>query len=279
MYREDGLGAQVTSLLWHMALAMSDTAKYRWFYFPFQFFNHYVNDVDYDLSQYERFTNLGEGETNTLLLDEAPHCVHWNLMSKPPMAHLKNEPSRFFNQTVRSALSAKYFANKKGYAVFSEEHSLNVAVHIRRGDVATADEKRIIKAEYYAALMRYLFDELRQQESQDRVILFHVFSEWNFERDEFESLLSGTYGEMYDDGRFAVEYHLNTGLAQTYHGLISADALIMSRSALSWSAAILSRAKYIVHCKGRERAISEWISCSVNRKDLHCYQNNTLLLT
>ena len=49
----------------NIALSLSDPTNYRSCFFSFQFRHHYVRNVNYDLSEYESFVNLGDGERNT----------------------------------------------------------------------------------------------------------------------------------------------------------------------------------------------------------------------
>jgi len=277
MYREDGLGAQIAGNLWHIAFALTDPVKYRFYYFPFQFFNHYITDINYDLTRYESFINLGAGERSALNASDQCICCHWNVLSRRENQWAKRNPAQIFNDTVRAHLRAKYFGNKQRLSVYGDEY-FNIAVHVRRGDLVLGAEKRMLPLSYYIHLMQYLFGNVSEADARGRVLLFHIYSEWNFETEEFRTLLGNeSFAAMVRSERFQIEYRLNMELAHTFHGLVTADALIMSQSSLSWSAAILSPSKYIIHCQGDYPPIPQWTTCHPKKKK--CNRNNTKRVT
>lgn len=121
-----------------------------------------------------------------------------------------------------------------------ESGRLNVAVHVRRGDVAVMkarDEgnwrERFMAADWFAGVMSMIVDEHPGERP-----LFHLYSQG--EPEEFSDLAA----------RFDVRMHLRSGDQESLLNMSQADILVMSPSGFSYLAAILST--------GRKIARSPW---------------------
>eukprot|EP01083_Nonionella_stella_P099623 280106_1 len=212
-----------------------------------------------------QFINIGSRETN--IFDEPCTCCIWGqkvLEMDPKLKHLARDASKLFNQTVRQYLRESYDENKKSLDVYrAVKLCFNVAVHIRRGDLLKhAGLKRLIlPAIYFITIMDHLFWKRIALNASENV-MFHVHSQRNFDRNGFENMLqTKKFIEMFSHPQFRIQYYLGTALNLTFHGLVTVDAFIASKSDLSYSAAVLSTSKYIFYpcCKP---SLDHWIHCT-----------------
>lgn len=116
-----------------------------------------------------------------------------------------------------------------------EPGRLNVAVHVRRGDVAAMkarDEgnwrERFVAPDWFARIMERVCDEHRGERP-----FFHVYSQGAAE--EFADLAR----------RFDLRLHLDAGEQESLLNMSRADVLVMSPSGFSYLAAILSTGRKI----------------------------------
>eukprot|EP01083_Nonionella_stella_P303217 1048727_1 len=269
-WRQDGTGANLGETMKFIAFRLSNPSKYHFYYFPWLYFVHFDTGKVDDLTQMAQFMNIGSRETN--IFDEPCTCCIWGqkvLEMDPKLKHLARDASKLFNQTVRQYLRTSYDSNKQHLDVYrSVHHCFNVALHIRRGDLVDHAKlsKLLMPDIYFTTIMNYLFWK-RIQINASQPVMFHVHSQSNFDGEEFENLLQTTQMEMFSHPQFMIKYYLGTALNLTFHGLVTADAFVASRSDLSYSAAILSRSKYIFY-PYRTRPLDHWIRCTVKPR---CY--------
>ena len=124
-----------------------------------------------------------------------------------------------------------------------KEGELNVAIHVRRGDVS-ADEnaKRYTGNPMIIDRLNYVLGVIAASPKKRSV---HVYSQGD--KSDFQEFLD-----------MGAELHLNTDVFNVFHHLRSADVLIMSKSSLSYCAALLSEGLVIYepfwHCP-----MSDWV--------------------
>eukprot|EP01084_Bolivina_argentea_P252573 423958_1 len=267
-WRGDGLGAQLTETMQFIAISLWKP-KYKYYYFPFLFRSEWLHNICSDLREIGSFINIGYNERN--ILNEPCTCCIWGpklFDLDPYVKHLRSNQEMLFNETVRQHLRYKYFQNKQNLTVYN--HSINnvsifnVAVHIRRGDVKEAKiSRRLLPNEFYIKIMKRLF--WNKTELNVSTVYFHIYSQWNFDINKFENTLKRKlFSNMFKHPQFKLKYYLSTDLGLTFHGLVTADALIVSKSSLSKSAALLSKSKYIFHpVRG---AMNHYIRCTIRAK-------------
>lgn len=112
---------------------------------------------------------------------------------------------------------------------------LNVAVHIRRGDIVAMKsqglgnwQQRFVEPDWFARVMRHVV-----QDNRGTRPLFHLYSQG--EPDEFADLAR----------EFDLRLHLDAGEQECLLNMSRADILIMSPSGFSYLAAILSTGRKI----------------------------------
>lgn len=140
---------------------------------------------------------------------------------------------------VRKHLQTKFdnCAKREGDRLIFDPAHYNVAVHIRRGDIATPEALRSTElsarfqdVSYFACILKSLLAEL----VFDRQIHLHIFSQ-------------GGVAEFACLSQFnLVHLHLEMGPQQSFLHMVRADLLITSKSSFSYKPALLSRGIKIV---------------------------------
>jgi hypothetical protein len=153
---------------------------------------------------------------------------------------------QFFNAEILQTIRLRY---DKGlnyaemcadYSASSANHN-NVAVHIRRGDVTSASYGRFTHLTSYKTILA----SIRETTLNAR---FHIFSE----------------GKESDFSELAHEdtvMHIEEPMFCTFHGLVTAQQLVMAKSSFSTAAALLSKAEQIYcpnPCNFRLKHWTKW---------------------
>ena len=139
-----------------------------------------------------------------------------------------HDTNKYFNEAMLNEIRKMYYSTWK-----PEPIECDVAIHIRRGDIAKTfkiinnkqvyDSNRAIPLEYFKNKM------IELQNKSTKQLKFIVFSQGKEE--DFKELKMENYH---------VELYLNTDLRETFHSMVRAPSLIMSPSMLSIAAAILN---------------------------------------
>jgi hypothetical protein len=195
-------------------------------------------DVETWSAKWEQFFNLGHcGER----LDQPPHGDNVIFLRKPERTFLR--PNRFYivkhchrisNQhpemfaALADQFRASYYSTPKPALVGLNPQALNIAVHLRRGEI-TKDgpyRSRYIEADHAAAKVMRALDTLPKSDARPRVI--HIHSE-------------GKPSDFEPFRKLKAVLHLNEDAYTTFHHLVSADVLYMTKSSFTYLAAILSK--------------------------------------
>eukprot|EP01084_Bolivina_argentea_P252874 424602_1 len=275
MWRGDGVGEKLKETMKFIAISLLNPSKYHYYYFPFLFFSQFWTNKCTDLQDVENFINIGYNERN--IFTEPCHCCVWGmkLIEIDPFVQHAWHTHDLLNETVRKYLRLKYFQNKPNLAVYDYQINnmsvFNVAVHIRRGEnLSTGIKRKLSSDNYYIQIMEYLFGYKTKM-----LFCFHIYTQWGFDLNNFENVLKQQHSPMYNDSRFKLKYHIDTPLNLTFHGMVTADAFIGSRSTLSWTAAVLSSSKYIFMNTWGDM-LNDWIRCTKRAKCF--YTNGTRIL-
>jgi hypothetical protein len=195
-------------------------------------------DVKTWSDQWEQFFNLGHGSKR---LDQPPQGDSVRFVRKPHRAFLR--PNRFYivkhchrisNEypemfaTLADQFRACYYSTPKPTLSGMNPEAMNIAVHLRRGEI-TKDgphRDRYIEADHAAAKVMRALDTLPKTDARPRVL--HIHSEGK--PSDFEPFL-----------KLGAVLHLNEDAYTTFHQLVSADVLYMTKSSFSYLAAILSK--------------------------------------
>jgi hypothetical protein len=233
--RTDGAGGQALSVI--SALAFADNHNCRYVHSPFRWIAHIEGDSAAWTRRWEEFFGFGHGEAPLPRDAEiVPIRRFVRLVRRDP--GYRSDPrtivqSHGFGYREFSArdisrltpkLRAKYYSSdKSAIPVHRKDGAINVAVHVRRGDVTEGFFRYMPDAPILAAIA-----QLRAiLEQTGRAAIFNIFSEGS--PDQF-----APYSEA------GCVLHLSTDTFETFHNLVAADILVPAHSAFSRTAALLS---------------------------------------
>ena len=138
-----------------------------------------------------------------------------------------------------------YFSTEKpALDWYKDESAFHIAVHVRRGDIHPnkKDSGWVLDGEM-VNVGRYTNDDVISRcvhtiaaspKHKGKTIYVHLVSEGPVNK--FRSLID----KLSKRDIKAVKLHLNIDLRVAFHHLVSADALVMAKSSLSWAAAYVS---------------------------------------
>jgi hypothetical protein len=147
--------------------------------------------------------------------------------------HLQEEQNVYDQTQTADILREKYWARRTKYPIANAFDSckINIAVHVRRGDVVqwkqdkTANwQARWLDNSYFVNVLIKI-----KQALQDKPVAIHVYSQGSV--DEFEEF------KQFPE----VVFHLDEDAFQSFHGMVLADILVTSPSDFSYIAGILSQ--------------------------------------
>lgn len=216
--KTDGFGSQLQAMLSLMAYCRFQGINY--VHTPmYQMQHNYDNDTDF-VSKMNSFTNF-----NALAHPETHMNEGVVQRLEGPFVHGTYHPEFFYDEDFRSHIREIYYGSEKPKIHFFDNTEVkHVALHIRRGDVSLQKYPgRFTSNETYIQLVNAL---LSIATSPYKI---HVFSQGNLE--DFQDLSENIKG---------IEYHLNEDIRTTFHSLVSADVLVLSRSSFSYCAALLN---------------------------------------
>ena len=220
----DGFGSQLQACF--SLIAYCHYKEYTYVHNPFYKMHHNDEELANFPTIMNSFINLEEKfqGINTMTNHEKSQ-VH--RVKEGYFVHGSLNPEFFYNKEVLEKLRTCYYSNPKP----SLEHiykpdTYNVALHIRRGDV----EKTNRHSSRYTHNNDYIEILGSQQLPENTAI--HIFSEGTL--DDFQEIKT-----IYPDAMF----HLNTNIQETFHGMVKADLLVMSKSSFCYCAALLNENK------------------------------------
>lgn len=214
--RDDGFGGQFQTII--IAMMYAELEDKTFLYTPFRGMAHnYSGDPEF-LQKKEQLINL-----------IAYFPLNDNL-------ELQNELSvnflvGFFEQNVKPCVATnayktvkQLFRLNKNRAQYFDDQHFHVAVHIRRPN---PHDCRVDGTNTPDSVYLNIINSLREKHSAKNP-LFHVFSQGNL--NQFKEVYQG------EDIRF----HIDESVEDTFTALVLADALVLSRSSLSYVAGLLS---------------------------------------
>lgn len=233
----DGVGAQTLAIMSTMLFAHDAGLTY--VHTPFRRIEHAKGDPECE-AKWEKFFNLGEGEiSRQQRIKPWVDCVSLPRLTDLPYsgdnvlyvvshcrAYANYFPYRY--RAISDRLAEKYYSSpKNGLPCHYDRTRLNIAVHVRRGDVTQQGKwrDRYSANEFVASVLRQIMDVAVGTPLPVSVRLYSQGQVADF----------GQLGDM------DVEFHLNECPFATLHNLVSADILLMSKSEFSYVAALLSR--------------------------------------
>jgi hypothetical protein len=201
--RIDGFGSQYHAIL--SGIAYSDYKKYKYLYSPFLIMEHGV-----DVNKLNSFIGIHNDSINkpedgdVIISEPYSNEVHWSY-----------KPSIYYTPDVLKKIREFYYIKEK-----PTTDMIDIAIHIRRGDVNKNDHPNRFTDNY---LYIEIIKKLKIKYPGYKI---HIFSQ-------------GVHGDFQDLG-LDICFQLNTDIMETFHSLVRSKVLIMSKSSLSYSAALLN---------------------------------------
>lgn len=238
--RVDGFGSQFQTLLHMIYYASVNNAEY--VHIPIRIIEHnYTNDPLY-VKNMEEFMCVWLFKQ----INEIDPTVG-------QIRHISNEECRnYFQQSVDNAMNhislrsfkSIFWSNIKND--YYDTNKLNIAIHIRRGDVQSnnSNRERYTSNEFYLNTMALL-----REQYAGKNIQFHIYSEGT--QEEFN---------CFNEKQNTV-LHLNEDVKSTFIGLIMSDILVQSKSSFSYVAGLLSKG-IVYHIPFWHPPLSSWVILS-----------------
>jgi hypothetical protein len=254
--KNDGAGAQIIAILSTTLFAHELGIQYVHTHFQ-RIAHNDKNDLNFE-HDWENFINIGfnelsikqidlneitiirvnsitqiEKKDNTLYV--IPHCHEFTKINP-------NKYSKLLNR-----FSHKYEMASKKISTYFDSSKINIAVHVRRGDVAQGDKDRYTHNYFIKRIVEQISNVLSELKVK---YIFHIYSEGIVEN----------FSEFNDDN---IIFHLNECPFTTFHHMVSADVLVMAKSAFSYSAALFSKG-IKVYIPFAHRALKDWLVVKKN---------------
>lgn len=161
---------------------------------------------------FRSYNSLSNNEISQLHQVKEGYFVHGSL-----------KPEMFYNDKVIEKLRKCYYSNPKpDISDIYKSDKFNVAIHIRRGDVSMSKyPSRFTSNDQYITLLK--------NQVWPENVQFHLFSEGV--KEDFNDIIS----EFPD-----IQLHISENIQTTFHLLVEADHLIISKSSYCYCAALLN---------------------------------------
>jgi hypothetical protein len=260
--KKDGAGAQAQAIMSTMLFAEIMHIKY--IHTPLDKVQHnYANDHDWE-NKWENFFNMGKDElsindvhqkiSREIYLYENPLRIKKMANTLFVLRHCHEFADIFPNKytRIKNRLVEKYYASpKSAFVLHQDAGSVNIAVHIRRGDVSGNNEfkDKFTENRFIVDVLNNILKFLNSQGIESSIF---VYSEG--EKEDFKEL-----------ERPNLKFFLNDDPFTTFHNLVCADVLVMSKSTFSYTAALLSKG-IVFYESFRHKPLNGWIRVDGNAR-------------
>jgi len=220
--KTDGFGCQLNAKFSGIAFCIRHK-KYRYIHTPFSTVSHGYRDQNL-VDKLNDLINIPDGRVGKKI-----HCRY------PYMKQVFASPNNWYNNEVFCYLRSRYWENK------NYETKENIAIHIRRGDIARNKKNRKVAVRYQSnKYYNTTIPRIVEKFSDSMPIV--IYSEGDLK--DFESISNGWPKCLSErlvfnlgvDWRSDCEYDL----IKTFHDLVSSRVLVQARSGLSYTAGILN---------------------------------------
>ena len=264
--KTDGLGAQTQAI--YSALLYAAVHKISYCHTPLNEIAHnYSQDSSFSATA-ERFFSFSKGEKSIRDLNHNHLIINLDFITflsiKLLIQYLFRsdmkvvfEKSHFHNYTnkispkytlIKKSLQDKFYTNQKPILVNHDSTVLNIAFHIRRGDVNQADIARFTDNERILSTLQTITYHLNQKEIAYKLSIYS-----QGKKEDFGNLSS------------LATLYLNGNVFEDFHHLVKADVLFMAKSSFSYSAALLSDG-LIVYEPFWHPPLNEWLLYEDNER-------------
>jgi len=222
--KHDGFGSQYQGIFSGIALCKAE--NYIYVHTPIKILQHGV-----DVKKANEFigikNNIENYDTNNIIKERFSAKVHWC-----------KTPSIYYTDEVIDYIRNCYYSTEKPNIGL-----IDIAIHIRRGDVSkTREVGRYIDNKFYAEVIKKL-------KVKYPVYTITVFSE-------------GKYEDFNDLGLEESCFKLNTDVFESFHSLVSSKVLIIGYSSFSWTAGLINKNIVYHYDSYWHKKLDHWISLS-----------------
>ena len=215
--RGDGFGAQYQNIIW--AILLAEKKGYEFYYTPFSSMEHnYENDVEF-LIKKENFINIKD---NFPTVDKLPTNTQVQQLcggiNGIDFGIIENNLSECLRSDSFKKIKNVFHQNKK--PVFYDD-TINVAVHIRKQNDHDNHILGVHSEDYFLHMIEHI------KNIYDDEVFFHIFSQ-------------GDESNFSNFKKNNIILHLNESIESTFYSMVTAQILVMSKSSLSYTAAMLS---------------------------------------
>lgn len=212
--RQDGFGAQFQHIIFGMMYAELNHKTY--IHKPITQMAHNYNGNPNFVDEIEDFLNIKNHYQTTREVEHVQSIDFWSLY---------NFITADFNDCIRKTKTLEkirhiFWENKT--SPYSSERC-NIAVHIRRPNM---EDDRIEGADTPDEYYLNRIEKIRRDEDVTKGKIFHIFSQNTLDRTKYDQP--------------DIVLHIDEDIRTTFLGLVAADILISSKSALSYCAGLLS---------------------------------------
>jgi hypothetical protein len=208
--KEDGFGAQYQAVM--SGIAFCKYNNYVYIHTPFKKMNGHNIDNN-EVNKLNTFIGINNEYLKKKNLLPSNNDII--IEKKYTEVHNNKTPSIYYTHNVLDIIRNYYFSTEKPII-----DNIDIAIHIRRGDVKFDNIKRHTDNNFYVKIIQ----ELRNKYPFYKIT---IFSE-------------GDYEEFRDIGLEENCYKLNIDICETFHSLVCSKVLIMAKSSFSYSAALLN---------------------------------------
>jgi hypothetical protein len=235
--RTDGVGRQALCLI--SALAFAHRHRCRYLHAPFSDVAHAEGDPATWAERWEAFLGLGGGEAALPADAELVPIKEFVAAYRRDRRHVHGsravvQSGNFgFGEILRPEtmrwlmprLRAKYYAtDKSALPLFRDDGAVNVAIHVRRGDIRKAHGRHVKDAVVLNTIARVQVAIA----SAGRAAHINLFSE-------------GAPDQFQAHSAAGCALHLSSDPFATFHNMVAADVLVSAPSAFSHLAALYSK--------------------------------------
>ena len=180
-------------------------------------FPKYMNDFINLESKFRTINNISNYELSRV------HKV-----KEGAFVHGTYYPDFFYNEEVFKIFREIYESKPKPPIPTYTSSNCNIALHIRRGDVAgnNRHNSRFSAVSEYVNILKKLLPTIEKN------TIIHVFSQGD--ESDFKEITSSFNSK-------SIIFHLNEEIQLTFHSLVEADYLILAKSSFSYSAALFNK--------------------------------------
>ena len=215
--RGDGFGAQYQTIIW--AILYAEQNNYDFYYTPFSAMEHnYDNDPDFLIKKEKLINIIDNFPTISELPKDATVKQLCGGISGVNFNSIENDLSGCSKLLSFKKIKNVFHINKT--PVFNSK-IINIAVHVRKQNSDDNHTLGICSDDYFLRVI----DHIRNTYDGEKI--FHIYSQ----------------GEEKDFLHFKnddVVLYLNQSIETTFYSLVTAQILVMSKSSLSYTAAMLS---------------------------------------